>query len=162
MSTQPSLLDILTTATPNHGRRPTTSWLLDHLIRAGHVTETGATRRARIRTCPSCHEPILIGLDADSCAIEAHVDPTPLTALGEALAVVEGRWTWALRREGTRYVLDPRDHHDIAWAPAATVARTDVLRAHRCHTDPATGALTAPTSFAEAAPALPADATPPF
>lgn len=137
------------------------SWLLDHLIRAGHVTETGLARRARIRTC-ECGERVLAGLDAEVCAFEVHADPMPLTALGEALALIDGRRTFAVHHEGGRYVLDWRDGHSITEAPAGTQPREDVLRGHRCRTSPPTGSQVAPSSFVKSTPPLPADAPAPF
>jgi hypothetical protein len=46
--------------------------------------------------------------------------PLPLSPLGEALAVVEGRRTYTLRRAGGGWELDGRDHHEITWAPAGS------------------------------------------
>lgn len=158
---QPTLLDILTTPTTTPSA-PTPKWLVNHLVATGHLTETGATRRARIRPCPNCHDLILVALDGDRCAFEAHVDPDPLTALGEALAVIDNRHTWTLRRSGDGYVLDPRDATSIAYRPAGTEPRADILRQHRCHTAPVPAQLAAPTSFAEAHPHTHTDDHPPF
>jgi len=126
------------------------------------MAESGATRKVRPRRCNLCNAVILLALDGDICALEARVDPTPLTELGEALALLEGGRTYNLRREGPRFVLDPRDSHQITWAPATSRTRMDVLRAHRCHADPPAGALVAPTSFVEAHPRPAADAAPTF
>jgi hypothetical protein len=133
------------------------------------MTETGLTRRAHLRPCNGrapdgtrCRELVLAGLDADRTALEAFTDPAPLSALGEALAVVEGRRTYSLRREGGGWVLDGRDHHRIAWSPAGTGSRLDVVRQHVCGTPPAAGPLTAPSTFPEVAPPPLVGAAPPF
>lgn len=148
------------------------TWLRDHLVASGHMTETGLTRRARLRPCPGhiktpvdrrrCPALVLAGLDDDKCALEARADPTPLSPLGEALAVVEGRITYTLRREGPGWVLDSRDHHAIDHAPAGSRPRHDVVRQHRCGTPPPEGPLATSSSFPETAPQPPAGATPPF
>lgn len=138
------------------------TWLRDHLIRNGHMAEGGATRRARLRVCRSCGEHVLNGLDGIVCAFDTYCDPIPLSAFGEAVAVMQGRHTYAVHSEGGRYVLDPRDGYQIAWSPAASKKREDVLRQHRCGSDPPTGDQVTASSFAEVAPPLPADAAPPF
>lgn len=160
--TQPALFTTPTQAGPAIPTAGHNSWLAAHLIRTGHMTETGATRAARIRTCWTCKAAILVGLDADTCAIETTTDPTPLTPLGEALALLDNRRTWALHRERSRYVLDRRDHHEITHHPATSRSREDVLRAHRCHTPPAADAVTAPSSFTPPTPPLPPGAPAPF
>lgn len=137
------------------------TWLRDHLIRTGHMTETGISRRARIRRCRRCAFVILTGLDNDTCAIEANVDPTPLGPLGEALALVDSRGTWSLHREGSRWVLDPRDPFHIAAHPAGSRAREDVLGEHRCGTELAP-VLTTRSQFPETKPPAPVGATPSF
>lgn len=118
------------------------------LVRGGHVTESGVSRRVTARACLRCGAPVLAGLDGDVMAFEARVDPEPLNGLGEALAVLEGRGTWALHREQSRYVLDTRDSHEIAAHPATSQPREDVLREHRCSTAAPGSALVAPCSFA--------------
>ena len=140
------------------------TWLRDHLIRTGHITETGVTRAAKIRGCPMrCGSFVLVGLDdAHQCALEARADPIPVSALGEALALVEGRRTWSLHREAGRWVLDPRDDHHIAGYPAGTRLREDVLREHRCGIGVPTGALAAASTHPDTRPPLPAGAEPGF
>lgn len=142
----------------------TGQWLLDHLVQSGHVTESGLTRKARVRSCPGrCGQQLLSGLDDPAtCALEVRVDPVPLSPLGEALAVVEGRYTVALHREAGRLVLDPRSPYDIAARPAGTGDREDVMRQHRCGDPPPTGALAAPSTHPEAGPQTPVDDEPPF
>lgn len=140
----------------------TQQWLVDHLIRTGHMTETGATRRARLRSCPrGCGAWVVFGLDGIVAAREARVDPTPLSALGEALALLEGRYTEALYREGGGYALDPRQPIQIKSRPAGATPREDVLREHRCRSRELGDAEIAATVFAvDPATATPTD--PPF
>jgi hypothetical protein len=98
---------------------------------ADATTHNGISRRAKDRTCV-CGAAILVGLDADRCAGEAHADVTPLTALGEALALIAGRATY-LRRGVFRVELDHRSSWHIAGASADQV---DVLAEHRCGAPP--------------------------
>lgn len=136
--------------------------LHEHLVRAGHVTETGVMRRVTARSCRRCGGPVIVGLDAMVGAFEATADPQPLNRIGEAVATLEGRRTWALNREEARYVLNPRDALEIAYHPATSRAREDVVREHRCRTPSPPNALTAPSSFTPAIPPLPAGAPAPF
>lgn len=136
------------------------TWLRDHLIRTGAMTEKGTTRRARYRHC-RCGLVILTGLtDPHTCAIEAHVDPHPLNPLGEALALLEGRYTVTARPEAGRFVLDDRDDLTIAARPAGTTLRADVLAEHRCGRPVPKGGR-GPSSF-HAAHAAPLPTDPPF
>jgi hypothetical protein len=88
----------------------------------------GATRAAGIRLCPKCRAPIITGLDADICAFTVRVDPTPLTPLGEAVAVLQGRTTYNLAGGPGRKELDPREAHHIE-----KPRRYPVLAEHRCN-----------------------------
>ncbi|HEU5084459.1 MAG TPA: hypothetical protein VFU14_14040 [Acidimicrobiales bacterium] len=111
----------------------TTPWHIvrDRLIRDGHLTENGVTRAAQPRGCRHCHTPVLVGLDGDVAAVEATVDPTPLSTLGEALAVLTGRRLYTLRRYTGRYHLGDRSPLMIRATPA-DAARYDVLANHVC------------------------------
>lgn len=106
------------------------SWLLEHLIATGAMDHQGVSRRARIRHCRDCGLAVLAGFDADLCARTVAVDPHPLTALGEAMAHIGGRYTVALHR-GARDELDARTEGRISHAPAGS-GRFDVLAEHRC------------------------------
>lgn len=134
-------------------------WLRDHLIRAGHITETGLTRHARLRRC-HCGLWTLSALDGDRCALEAHCDPRPLTPIGEALAWLDHRRTWSLTRT-RRFELDPRDQHTITHHPAGTQPRCDVLAQHACGRQLPLQAF-GPSNFPETTPPLPAGTPPPF
>jgi hypothetical protein len=77
------------------------AWILTQ--RAGE-----AFRSASLTRCRDCKAPILYGLDADMCALSVRADPTPLTPLGEALALIDGRATYSLvtadgRRNSSTY-----------------------------------------------------------
>jgi hypothetical protein len=89
-------------------------------------------RRAKHRLCGQCQAVVLVGLDADRCAGEAHTDPDPITGIGEVLALLAGRATYRLRRAG-RLQLDHRTRWHIAGEPADHV---DVVAEHRCGAPP--------------------------
>lgn len=137
------------------------TWLRDHLIRAGHVTETGLTRRAKIRHCARCGHAVLAGLDNYTGALEVAADPIPLSALGEAMALVAGHRTFALHQEAGSWVLDRRDDEHIAHHPAGTRTHEDVVPSHVCGAA-WTVPLAAPTRFPETKPPAPIGSTPPF
>lgn len=135
-------------------------WVQRALVIAGHIDEHGNSRRARARHCPRCGLIVLTGYDDDLCARLVTVDPTPLSALGEALAHVAGRYTRTLTHRGGRLELDKRDANQIASKPAGiTGNRFDVLAEHRCG-DLTLRQLTAPTW--RPVHAAPATDTPPF
>lgn len=177
-TTQPTLLDLLQpTTTRTSGSRPAATptpvsspprqtWLAAHLIRTGHLTESGLSRRARLRRCPDCAAITLAGLDADQGGFEAAADPIPLTGLGEMLALLDRLATYELWKAGAGYELERRNHHRITYRPAehpTRALRVDVLRAHRCHNRAPSDAETATTAFAEARPThLPLGAPAPF
>jgi hypothetical protein len=139
----------------------TETWLRDHLIRTGRMTERGITRRARIRTCRRCNADVLAGLDNFTGALEVAADPVPLSPLGEAVALAKGHRTFALHQEAGSWVLDRRDDEHIAHHPAGTRTHEDVVPSHVCGTA-WTGPLTAPTRFPETRPPAPTGSTPPF
>lgn len=93
------------------------------------INERGgeAWRNASTRRCPTCSQIVLYGLDGDVCALSARVDPTPLTVLGEAVAVISGRGTYNLTRVGGRQRLYLRDADAIEGD-----RRYPVVPEHRC------------------------------
>ena len=97
------------------------------LINTGRITEQGIGRRAHIRTCPTCKQPTLTGLDADRCALTATVDPYPLTPHGEVWALSDGRHTYQLQHGQ----LEPRTRWNIPGHPPGP--DHTVLTTHRCH-----------------------------
>lgn len=134
--------------------------LLAHLIRAGYLTESGLSRRARLRYC-QCGLIVMAGLDGEVCAFEAECDPRPLTALGEAAAYLAGLRTWSLRNGRGRFELYPRNAAEITRHPAGTRARCDVLAEHRCGVRLPVSSF-GRSSFPETAPPLPPGSPAPF
>jgi hypothetical protein len=110
-----------------------TEWdiLQARLIRLGRLSPEGVGRRAQPGTCRRCGRRILTGLDDDVSSLRADADPGPVTALGEMLAHLEHRRTYALVNNGGRLVLDYRDAGRITHRPAGA-SRLDILVEHRC------------------------------
>lgn len=89
--------------------------------------------------CRTCRARILRGLDSDLCAFQATADPTPLSPLGEALALLADRQTFHLRQERGNLQLDRRDRWQIQGQPAGTAERLwpfDVVAEHACYSAP--------------------------
>lgn len=135
--------------------------LTEYLITGNHIGP-GMRRRARMRVCGGCKVLILGGYDDVVCAFPRRADPWPLNATGEAAALLEGRWTVSLLREGSGFVLDPRWPQHIEAKPAGATRRQDVLREHRCGSPPPSEALLAPSTFALIAHHLPPGSPAPF
>lgn len=136
MTSEQTLRDILA-PTPATTAKPERPNLLQHLVAAGHVTEDGISRAAKIRTCQRCRAPVINGLDADRAAMVATCDPYPLTSLGQMLASIAGHRLYELWRGRDRYELEPRDADRIGYyIPTGQGGhhRIDILRAHHCHT----------------------------
>lgn len=113
------------------GRLP--EWLARRLDAAGLMdASTGATRSARVVICPRCQARIWRGMCAEFGGWSVDADPEPLSALGEALALLAGIPTYELRWLGNRYELDGRDAWRITGSPAGVSARLDVLAGHEC------------------------------
>lgn len=109
---------------------PMPTWLKNQLIDKGVWNADGINRKARLQH-HSCGLLVLTGLDADTCAWPATCDPTWLTPLGEALALINGTptydyWIHAKTIDG------PRTAQRITWLPAADTGSTRVLPAHTC------------------------------
>lgn len=77
-----------------------------------------------------CGAVVLVGLDDDLCALQAVVDPAPLTAAGELAAVLTGRWTYRADAapDGRRVQLVRRDRWNMRTPPS----QVPVLAEHRC------------------------------
>lgn len=106
----------------------TAAWLQTYLELVGLWNTDGIGRAARGRRCRTCREYILVGLDADRCALPVAVDPDPLSRLGEAAALLAGRSTFSLRFLSGRLELDHRGHFEIR----GELKRFDVLALHVC------------------------------
>jgi hypothetical protein len=115
------------------------AWLRRHLDDTG-VTVNGIARRAALHPCPKCGRGVLRGLTAEPCSHVATVDVTPLSNLGEALALTAGRRTYDLAYRTARLELDQRDDFHIEGSPPETPdwwrSKGDVLAEHRCNADP--------------------------
>lgn len=115
------------------------------------------TRHIQAERCPDCRADILRGLNDTVAASSIDVDPTPLSALGEALAILAGRSTVACESwggSGARFTR--RGHHQITSRPAGTF-RGDVYATHLCGSTPLPSI---PSTFAK--PAARTDDTCPF
>lgn len=115
-------------------------WLQRHLEAQGLWDADGITRRARVRRCRKCRARIIVGLDADLIAGEAVCDIDPLSAIGEAAALILGRTTYCLRWVGGHLQLDHRSHFEVRGHPAGTAYKPggappyDVVAEHVCGT----------------------------
>ena len=100
-------------------------------LEADGYTTNGIGRRVQARACRHCGARVLAGADGDTCGRVCYVDPDPLDKVGEALAVLTGRYTVALWSARDRYELTQRDRWSIAGSPPPQ-DRFDVLAEHRC------------------------------
>lgn len=92
-------------------------------------------RTSKLARCRTCRDTVVRGHNDDWCAFQVDADPTPLTALGEVLALAQGRRTLTARRNGNRLLLTRRNRHSIADFPAGGSRpgrEWDVLVEHRC------------------------------
>jgi hypothetical protein len=108
------------------------AWLKRSLIAKGTLTPEGLTRRAKVMRCRTCRTPVLAGFDSAVAALDAWCDLTDLSPLGEAMALVDRRWTYTLREAGGRMELDRRDQWAIVGSPAGSGRARTVLATHRC------------------------------
>lgn len=88
--------------------------------------------RATPATCRLCGAPTLVGLDADTAALPATVDPWPLTVRDEAAAWLSTppRRTYRLVADAGRLRIRARDRWQITGTPPTEV---HVVAEHRCH-----------------------------
>ena len=122
------------------------TWLADQLIADGVMNQARITRTAKPRTCPHCHAPVLAAID-DIVAHRINLDPIPVNALGEAVAILTGRTTYGI------FYGEPvqRDSTEIAYRPADI---RPIYATHHCHAPPLPPetkfiALTRPTPTAD-------------
>lgn len=88
--------------------------------------------RAHPRHCHRCGAVTLLALDSPFAALDAQVDPHPLTPLGEWLALQAGRTTFDLIWIHTTQEMDRRDVRTIAASPPGSHPRRDVVAEHLC------------------------------
>lgn len=124
--TQDALIETAAETGPRKPSRPphVAQWLADQ------------TRHIQAERCRACRADILRGLNDHWCAWSIDVDPTPLSALGEALAILAGRSTVACEtwgESGARFTR--RGRHQITSRPAGTF-RGDVYATHLCGSTP--------------------------
>ena len=98
----------------------TASWLL--------ARRAEWARAATLRPCRTCRGTVLAGLDSDSAGIPVYCDPTPLSEMGEAVALLQGRITYDLLPSKTGRELHQRTPHFIA-----KPRRYSVFATHKCH-----------------------------
>jgi hypothetical protein len=109
--------------------------LTAHLERLGYANTDGIHRAAHMTRCPHCRASRMSGLNAETAAMPAHCDPTPLNALGELQAVLASHYTCTLTWNGQRYELDHRDEHRMRSHPPGP-GQYDVLAQHVCAIQP--------------------------
>lgn len=85
-------------------------------------------RAANLKPCPLCRATVLAGLDGDAAALPIRCDPTPLTQMGEAVALLQGRTTYDLLPAKTGRELHERTTHFIN-----KPRRYLVFAAHKCN-----------------------------
>jgi hypothetical protein len=113
-------------------------WVIDSIhADLERPEQPGFWRKARGRRCSVCRATVLAGLDDDcSTAERATVDPTAVSALGEAWAVADGRVSYRLSGSGVRMLkLWRRDSWDIWLDVIGTTDSLGVVQivvAHRC------------------------------
>jgi hypothetical protein len=116
-------------------------WLREHLERCGLWNADRVSRRASSATCRQCHRVMLVGLDADRCALVATVDPAALSAQGEMLAHLLGLRTYSLRWLIDTLEINRRDQWSIKYSPArhcdapdcpGSRLTYDIVAEHRC------------------------------
>lgn len=94
-------------------------------------------RGAKAAKCIVCKADVIAGFDEDVCARAVVVDPHPLSELGEALALIEGRSSYRLAPQGKGMALWVRDHWQIAGTGASDTVW--VFTDHKCHSAPFPG-----------------------
>lgn len=105
-----------------------------------HVAGTHP-RGLRAAWC-SCGAPVLQGVDEDLAAAIVKADPAPLSATGEAMARMNGRNTYDLRKDGGVFQLMRRNSLTIISRPPGSkiwCGMIDVLAEHRCGSGPLPG-----------------------
>jgi hypothetical protein len=93
-------------------------WLKAHLQKLGRWNTDGIGRRVSAGRCGGCGSVVLRGLDGDICAVPVAVDPAEVDAVGEYIALSNGRRTFDLVKWASKalrsYCLEPRRDAHIA------------------------------------------------
>lgn len=128
----------MSTSAPNE-------WLTRMLLDQGYMDAAGLTRKARLRTCPGCRRSALAGLDSRVAGLSTWCDLTELSPLGEAMALVDGRWTYEVWDAGSRPELERRGIDRVRAHPPGSPGCHPVLAGHRCR-DPIPASWAAPAA----------------
>ena len=104
---------------------------LNYGARQALAEKTRLGRKATTRTCTTCHQPTLTGLDDDACAFTATVNPYPINAREELEAVKNGKQTYTFTKATQR--IDSRPPPNIISHPATEFI---VLIEHECWKHP--------------------------
>jgi hypothetical protein len=107
------------------------TWLQRQLEEAGRWNTDGVGRGLSAGRCSHCQAQVIRGLDADVAGLPATCDPATVDNLGEALALLAGRWTYTVQHVAGRWQLSHRDQWRIRAGNPATV-----LASHQCHSPP--------------------------
>jgi hypothetical protein len=134
-------------------KRAPDPWLQRYLEIIGRANPDRIGRGLHPRACPDCGVTCLAGLDAEVAAFPIWLHPAPVTATGEAAALILGVPSYALIRRVNGLQVDRRDAAAIRRRPPTLI---DVLIEHRC-------GLRLPVHLFKPQPVpLPPDAPPPF
>ena len=107
-------------------------WVTQMLIDTGRMDAAGLTRKARLRTCMACRRSTLAGLDGRVAGLSVWCDLTELSALGEAMALIDGRATYEVWDATVRPELERRDVWRVRAHPPGSEGCRPVLAEHRC------------------------------
>lgn len=107
------------------------TWLAEHLQALGRSDGDGVRRAAKLTHCRKCSSPVIVGLDADRCALVAKCDVQPISPLGELQAIATGRATYNLAVTAARIEIDARH----PWAISGQ-RKHPVIAEHACHSPP--------------------------
>lgn len=130
------------------------NWLKE---RIGTPTRGRGAKPAR---CIVCRADVLAGMNEDTSAFATITDPIPLSPLGEALALLDGRRTYRLARHNQGLALWVRTHWDIQGHPASDENIT--LTDHKCGAPPLPTITIKPIPLTQPKKSLIYDNNPPF
>lgn len=102
------------------------------------------TWRLDVLTCPTCAALVLQGRDGGPVIHVVTVDAIPISQVGEAVALINGRHTYDLYRVAGGLELHPRSQHHIRAGH-----KRPVVADHRCGTEPLPAAETPPPAKPE-------------
>lgn len=125
---QPKLFTTPTAVNQPHPTKPglLPTWVSEQLEQN---KEHAASRTAKYHHCRHCKQPILTGLDHDTCARTIHADPTPITRHEETMLTVIGRATFQATPDPPNgYQLNRRDNSEgLDWP-----TKNPIFPEHQC------------------------------